>query len=65
MFPIMNQAQIESQSPKSLDATPLPRSREIKESQCLLTSVKDLRQNIIKGRHKRKLISTLLDSLYL
>ena len=60
MFPIMNQAQIESPSPKSSEGTPLSKSREIKESQCLLTSVKDLRQSIIKGRHKRELISPLL-----
>lgn len=56
MFPIMNQAQIETSSPKSLAATPtntLSRSREIKESQCLLTSVKNLRQSIVKGRHKQ------------
>ena len=63
MFPITNQAQIETSSPKSSEGMPintLSRSREIKESQCLLTSVKNLRQNIIKGRHRRGLISQLL-----
>ena len=58
-LPVMNQAQIESPFPKSLEATPLPRSREIKESQCLLTSVKNLRQSIIKGRHKRESTSPI------
>jgi len=65
MFPIVNQAQIESQSSKSSEATPLPRPRDIKESQCLLTSVKDLRQKIIKGRHKRGLIFPLLRTCFI
>jgi hypothetical protein len=67
MFPIMNQAQIENSSSKSLETTPistLSKSREIKESQCILTSVKNLRQSIVKGRHKRTLISQLLWELY-
>ena len=54
MFPIANQAQIET--PKLSEATPIntfSRSREIEESHCLLTSVKNLRQSVVKGRHKR------------
>jgi DNA mismatch repair protein MLH1 len=51
MFPVVNPTQIEGQSKgKSADTT---KSREIKESQCNLTSVKKLRQNAIKGKHKR------------
>ncbi|EED84901.1 predicted protein [Postia placenta Mad-698-R] len=36
------------------EATPgTPRVREIKESECFLTSVRDLRQAVLKGRHRR------------
>lgn len=32
------------------------RGREIKESECLLTSVKDLRRKVQKGKHRRELV---------
>jgi DNA mismatch repair protein MLH1 len=63
MFPIANPAQITTDSSKQTKATDaIPgtfRAREIKESECFLTSVKSLRQNLIKGKHKRILSSSV------
>ncbi|KAF8962298.1 DNA mismatch repair protein MutL [Flammula alnicola] len=57
MFPVVNQAtQVEaspSKSPQTTPANTLSKSREIKESQCFLTSVKGLRQMLVKGKHRQ------------
>ncbi|RDB30347.1 DNA mismatch repair protein Mlh1 [Hypsizygus marmoreus] len=56
MFPVANPAQItKSSSSKGQPDEPSPaiiRSRDIKESECFLTSVTKLRQNLHKGKHK-------------
>ncbi|KAJ6631150.1 DNA binding protein [Mycena sp. CBHHK59/15] len=51
MFPVVNPAQIASEKTKGAPDT--ARAREIRESECLLTSVQTLRQNAIKGKHKQ------------
>ncbi|KAJ7695474.1 histidine kinase-like ATPase [Mycena rosella] len=53
MFPVPNPTHIEGQSSAKGKAADTSKSREIKESQCYLTSVKTLRQNAIKGKHKQ------------
>ena len=54
MFPIANPAQVESQdAPVQNPETPLSsKSRDIKESDCSLTSVKVLRHAFIKDKHQ-------------
>jgi hypothetical protein len=57
MFPVLNSSQIASDQKKSsLPSTPTSqltsRYREIKESECFLTSVKSLRNALVKGKHK-------------
>ncbi|CAA7268441.1 unnamed protein product [Cyclocybe aegerita] len=55
MFPVPNP----SQAPAASDPTePTPinapsKSREIRESECFLTSVKNLRKSILKGKHRQ------------
>jgi len=60
MFPVVNQA---AQPERTSSTTQLSgaqppttqlKAKEIKESQCFLTSVKGLRQNLLTGKHKRK-----------
>jgi DNA mismatch repair protein MLH1 len=62
MFPVRNPTQIQDleasekgKGKASADGTPVnTKSREIKESDCTLTSLKNLRQNVIKIKHRRK-----------
>ncbi|KAJ3999593.1 histidine kinase-like ATPase [Lentinula boryana] len=53
MFPVVNPSQIgkEPTDPNS-EAQPQARSRDVKESECFLTSVNQLRSRIAKGKHK-------------
>ncbi|KAF8156932.1 DNA binding protein [Crassisporium funariophilum] len=53
MFPVANESQVGSQSAQATPVNTLTKSREIEESQCFLTSVKNLRQKIIKGKHRQ------------
>ncbi|KAJ6590595.1 histidine kinase-like ATPase [Mycena vulgaris] len=53
MFPIVNPTHIETSSSNKGKPAETFKSREIKESECYLTSVKTLRQNAIKGKHKQ------------
>ncbi|KAJ7755378.1 histidine kinase-like ATPase [Mycena maculata] len=53
MFPVANPMQIEGRSSSKGKPADTLKSREIKESECFLTSVKKLRQNAIKGKHKQ------------
>lgn len=69
MFPVPNPTQIDApgngkgKGKASAEGTPpVTKSREIKESECLLTSVKNLRQNVIKSKHRREYVC---DSNYL
>ncbi len=61
MFPVPNPTQIREESGTGKEKgkapneeTPVTKSKEIKESECLLSSVKHLRQNVIKIKHKRE-----------
>jgi DNA mismatch repair protein MLH1 len=56
MFPVVNQATRLERSESAAQQSPTnqPKAKEIKESQCSLTSVTGLRQNLLKGKHKRK-----------
>ncbi|KAJ3813073.1 histidine kinase-like ATPase [Lentinula aff. lateritia] len=53
MFPVANPSQIDK-GPAESNPQPqsLPRSRQVKESECFLTSVTTLRNRIVKGKHK-------------
>ncbi|PFH48093.1 hypothetical protein AMATHDRAFT_6132 [Amanita thiersii Skay4041] len=59
MFPVVNPSQVVSPSQKEdpsssvVEPPPPVKTREIKESECFLTSVKNMRQNIIKNKHNR------------
>ncbi|KDR72527.1 hypothetical protein GALMADRAFT_252658 [Galerina marginata CBS 339.88] len=58
MFPVVNQTQTQADASSSkLSETPptttLGKLREVKESRCFLTSVKNLRQSILKGKHRQ------------
>jgi DNA mismatch repair protein MLH1 len=57
MFPVANPAQIPGSNDKNIskaDASPsVSKSKEIKESECFLTSVADLRKAVVKGKHTR------------
>ncbi|KAF7350452.1 DNA-mis-repair domain-containing protein [Mycena venus] len=53
MFPVANPSQIDGAAKGKSAAADTSKSREIKESECILTSVKRLRQNAIKGKHKQ------------
>jgi DNA mismatch repair protein MLH1 len=55
MFPVLNPARINSPPGESENNTATPGSlnpREVKESECYLTSVKQLRRSVLKGKHK-------------
>ncbi|KAJ7052919.1 DNA mismatch repair protein MutL [Mycena amicta] len=52
MFPVLNPTQIQNGESSSASSTPRP-PREIKESVCILSSVKTLRQAVAKGKHKQ------------
>ncbi|KAJ7634137.1 histidine kinase-like ATPase [Mycena polygramma] len=53
MFPVVNPTQIDDASSGKGKSADTSKSREIKESECILTSVEKLRQNAIKGKHKQ------------
>lgn len=53
MFPLASQKEVASSSDVGKTMT---KGREIKESECLLTSVKDLRKKVQKGKHRRELL---------
>lgn len=61
MFPVVNEAThvpLEASTSESSQTPPsntMPKPREVKESECFLTSVRDLRQSLMKGKHRRKL----------
>lgn len=56
MFPVANPAKVTPNpagQAKAADALPGTfKAREVKESECFLTSVQILRRNLIKGKHK-------------
>lgn len=52
MFPVANPAQVESQE-APVQNPETPKTREIKESDCSLTSVKTLRQGLMNDKHQR------------
>ncbi|KAF9018152.1 hypothetical protein BDZ89DRAFT_1074184 [Hymenopellis radicata] len=53
MFPIMNSSQIGGSSrDRETEKAETSQSRDIKESECILTSVQTLRKNAIKGKHR-------------
>ncbi|GAV99710.1 dna mismatch repair protein [Lentinula edodes] len=53
MFPVVNPSQIgKGPAESNPQSQSLPRSREVKESECFLTSVTTLRNRILKGKHK-------------
>ncbi|KAH9896948.1 DNA mismatch repair protein MutL [Cubamyces lactineus] len=59
MFPVTHPSQLkrtdsggdEDNSPRTLETPPMVRDREIKESQCFLKSVRDLRNSVTKAKH--------------
>jgi len=58
MFPVRNPTQIQdngtaTKGKASAEGTPA-RLRDVKESECMLTSVQTLRQNVAKMRHRRE-----------
>ncbi|KAF8634832.1 hypothetical protein AX17_004083 [Amanita inopinata Kibby_2008] len=56
MFPVVNPAQVESSSKKPVTRTKIRESipyRGIEESDCSLTSINNLRQSLVKGKHKQ------------
>ncbi|KAF7349273.1 DNA-mis-repair domain-containing protein [Mycena sanguinolenta] len=53
MFPVRDPTQIDDTAKGKSAAADTSKSREIKESECILTSVKRLRQKVIKGKHKQ------------
>jgi len=62
LFPVANQGSTLSSSssdvvmsePMPTPSNTLSKSREIKESECFLTSVKNLRKQVQKGKHRRE-----------
>ncbi|KAK0204070.1 histidine kinase-like ATPase [Desarmillaria ectypa] len=55
MFPIVNPSQIEGSSSRTAASVLSPgmtKAREIKESECILTSVQNLRHSVVKGKHR-------------
>lgn len=55
MFPVVNPAQISGGGDAGDgNDSPLNKSREIKESECYLSSVRSLRDAAIKGKHTRQ-----------
>ena len=61
MFPVVNPAQVESQEApvQNPETSSSLKSRDIKESDCSLTSVKVLRQAFIKDKHQRMFLRPL------
>ena len=59
MFPVANPAQIAPANDISNNADSTSKSREIKESECYLTSVRDLREAVAKGRHSRESLTSV------
>ncbi|KAF9480925.1 DNA mismatch repair protein MutL [Pholiota conissans] len=59
MFPVVNEATqipMEASTSKSSQTPPtnsLPKSKEVKESECFLTSVRNLRQRLVKAKHQQ------------
>ncbi|KAK2461036.1 hypothetical protein APHAL10511_006977 [Amanita phalloides] len=55
MFRVANPAQLEPQEMVVQDAemASIPKVKDIKESNCSLTSIKNLRQAFVKGKHKQ------------
>jgi hypothetical protein len=56
MFPVANPAQISAADSSSIGADPPQNAfkpKDIKESECYLTSVKDLRDSVSKCKHNR------------
>ena len=74
MFPVRKLTQIQDHGTStkgkekaSAEGTPA-RLRDVKESECILTSVKTLRQNVAKMRHRREYLvarSWLMNSTYM
>ncbi|KAL6300791.1 DNA binding protein [Sparassis latifolia] len=52
MFPVLNQSQQANSPAAPSPVAQTPKTREIKESQCFLGSVKRLRQDLFKGQHR-------------
>ena len=73
MFPVRNPIQIQDHGTStkgkekvSAEGTPA-KLRDVKESECMLTSVKTLRQNVAKMRHRRECLvarSWLMNSIH-
>ncbi|KXN85572.1 DNA mismatch repair protein Mlh1 [Leucoagaricus sp. SymC.cos] len=60
MFPVRNPTQIQEEAITGkgkgkvlAEGTPTAKSKEIRESDCMLTSVKNLRQNVTKLKHRQ------------
>ena len=63
MFPLASQNTPSDLAMAEAPNTPsstLTRGREVKESECLLTSVKDLRKKVQKGKHRRELVICII-----
>jgi DNA mismatch repair protein MLH1 len=57
MFPVANPAQIHGIDDSEPGADPppnVPKSRDIQESECYLTSVRDLRASVTQSKHNRE-----------
>jgi DNA mismatch repair protein MLH1 len=63
MFPVVNPAQIGGNSGingKTDDSSPgILKPFDVRESECFLSSVRTLRQNLVKGKHRRKRLFAL------
>lgn len=63
MFPVINPAQIRANSVTNGhtdNSSPgILKPLNVKESECFLTSVRTLRQNLVKGKHRRKRLQHL------
>jgi DNA mismatch repair protein MLH1 len=53
MFPVPNPSRIDPAMKTDNPSTGQQKSREVEESKCFLTSVKNLRQSLAKGKHTR------------
>ncbi|KAF8624965.1 hypothetical protein AX15_005607 [Amanita polypyramis BW_CC] len=59
MFPVANPAQVESLAKEqeaetqNAEASPSAKPRDVKESDCTLSSIRNLRQACVKGKHKQ------------
>ena len=62
MFPVANPAQISGLNDSNTTRTDRPpnvsKSRDIGESECYLTSVKDLRDSVTENKHNRECLSS-------